>query len=213
MTELHRHKLIAIIRGIPEDKLDGAVRAAYRGGIRAFEITYDPSDIDTLENTARAFETVQKATGGDAILGAGTVVKPEYVPTAYQCGAKFIVSPDINEAVMSLTKENGMISIPGAFTPGEVMSAYRAGADIVKIFPIYRENIPYLKKLLAPLSFVPFMPTGGVNLDTAAEFMRIGAAVLAAGDAIFDRDAVMSEDFQIIEDNARKLLYAINNAR
>lgn len=105
-----------------------------------------------------------------------------------------------------------MISIPGAFTPSEIVSAYKIGADIVKIFPIEPHNISYLKNILSPISHIPFITTGGVNKDTAKELINTGALALAAGASIIPKDALENGNFNIIEEKARELISIINNA-
>ena len=127
-------------------------------------------------------------------------------------GAEFIVSPNTDAEVISLTKENGMLSIPGAFTPSESVTAHKLGADIVKIFPIEPHNISYLKNILSPVSHIPFITTGGVNEDTADELMKTGADALAAGASVIPVSALNANDFSLIEENTRKLIRIIKNA-
>lgn len=209
---IKKNKFIAILRNMPEAKIKDTAKALYNGGVRIFEITFNPSEKDTEEKTIRAIETVKKVCGGDIAVGAGTVVKNEFVAAAKKTGAQFIVSPNTDSEIIKLTKENGMISIPGAFTPSEIVSAYKMGADIVKIFPIEPHNISYLKNILSPISHIPFITTGGVNKDTAKELMNTGALALAAGASIISKDALENGDFDIIEEKARELISIINNA-
>ena len=209
VNKLREKGFVAIFRNIPEEKLEEVARAVYRGGVRCFEITFNPSDANTIKNTKRAFKTVREAVGDDVILGAGTVIKAEYVKAAKECGAEFIVSPNTDAAVIKATKELGMLSIPGAFTPTEIVNAYQMGADIVKIFPILPDNIAYLKNILAPISHIPFIPTGGVNPDTAKAFMDLGAVAVAAGATIVTPKALAECDYGAIEANARAHIAAI----
>ena len=209
---IKKHKFIAILRNIPEDKLENTAKGLYNGGARLFEITFNPSDPDTVKKTAKAFEIIKNACGNDISVGAGTVVKKEYVAEAKKMGAEFIVAPNTDQEVISLTKENGMLSIPGAFTPSEIVTAHKLGADIVKIFPIEPHNIPYLKNILSPVSHIPFITTGGVNEDTADELMKTGAAALAAGASVIPVSALNANDFSLIEEKTRKLISIIKNA-
>ena len=200
---LGEEKIIAIFRGIPEDKITECARAVYRGGIRIFEITFNPKDPDTICKTASAFERLYSEFGENVTLGAGTVVRGEYVTEAAKVGAKFIVSPTTDSKVIELTHKNGMLSIPGAFTPNEIANAYRLGADIVKIFPILSDNITYLQTVISPLNYIPFIPTGGVNPSTARSFLDLGAVAVAAGATILTQRAVAEGDYGEIERNAR----------
>lgn len=209
---IKKHKFIAILRNIPEDKLENTAKALYNGGARLFEITFNPSDPDTIKKTAMAFEIIKNACGNGISVGAGTVVKKEYVAEAKKMGAEFIVAPNTDQEVISLTKENGMLSIPGAFTPSEIVTAHKLGADIVKIFPIEPHNISYLKNILSPVSHIPFITTGGVNEDTADELMKTGAAALAAGASVIPVSALNANDFSLIEEKTRKLISIIKNA-
>ncbi len=202
---IKKHKFIAILRNIPEEKLENTAKALYDGGARIFEITFNPSEEDTVEKTKRAFEII-KNTCPDALLGAGTVVKKEFVKPAKDAGARFIVAPNTDGEIIRLTKAENMISIPGAFTPTEIVSAYSIGADIVKIFPIEPHNISYLKNILSPISHIPFITTGGVNANTACELIKTGAAALAAGASVIPKDALERNDFSLIEKKTHEII-------
>ena len=143
---------MAILRNMPMDKFEKTVQALFEGGIMIFEVTYNPSKSDTIETVNNAFEIIKANFGNEAHLCAGTVVFPEFVEAAHKAGAKCIVSPNSNRKIIERTKELGMVSIPGAYTPTEIMNAYEWGADIVKIFPILPDEIGYLKNIISPLS-------------------------------------------------------------
>ena len=201
---LNKEKFIAIFRGINEENIARAARAAYDGGVRIFEITFDPMCKNTEYTTAKAISDVYNELGGDIAVCAGTCIKPEYVDAAKSAGAKAIISPGTSKKVIERTKELSLISIPGAFTPTEILSAYEAGADIVKIFPILPDNIKYLRTILPPIPHIPFIPTGGVNPQTAGEFLSLGALAVAAGATIVTADAVRKGDFEGITKRARE---------
>ncbi len=205
---IQKEKFIAILRRVPEDKALPAVNALWRGGVRLFEVTFDPTDHDTLVRTPRLISAIRERYP-EAAVAAGTVVFPDYVRAAKEAGAGMIVSPGTDEEVMTLTKEAGMLSVPGAFTPSEIMRAWRLGADIVKIFPIEPHNIPYLANILSPLSYVRFLPTGGVNPDTAGTFIRMGAVAVAAGASVLSPAALAANDLGAIEEAARKHCEAV----
>ncbi len=129
------------------------------------------------------------------VRGFKNLINDEYARAAFEAGAKFIVSPCTKESVIRYTKEMGMISIPGAYTPTEIVNAYDLGADIVKVFPVASGEVGYLKNVMSPLSHIPFIPTGGINPDTIKEFMATGAIAVAAGATVVTKDLVEKGDF------------------
>ena len=203
---IRKERFMAILRNMPMDKFEKTIQALYEGGIRIFEVTYNPSKSDTIETVNKSFEIIKANFGDSAHLCAGTVVKKEFVKAAYKAGAKCIVSPNTDKGVIKLTKKLGMTSIPGAFTPTEIMNAYNLGADIVKIFPILPDNIAYLKNVISPLSHIPFVTTGGVRLDNAHEFLQAGATAVAAGVTLVPNDMLANDDYAGITENARKFV-------
>ncbi len=200
---IKKEKFIAIARGISPAHMEKVAEALYAGGVRFFEITFNPSRPDTAEETALSIRAAVKAAGGGLIIGAGTVICMEYLEAAYRAGAKYIISPDTDIDIIKRTKELGLLSIPGAYTPTEIKAAFKAGADIVKLFPITINDIPYLKNVSAPLPHIPFLTTGGVNPDTAAAFLEAGAVAVAAGASVIRPDIVMAGDFAEITRLAR----------
>lgn len=212
LSLIKKHRFMALLRHVPENRAEGVLTALYKGGIRLIEITFNPSDPGTVEKTGALFHTAQRLFGGEVSLAAGTVVKPAFVTAAKQFGAGCIVSPHTDAEIIRMTKEAGMVSIPGALTPTEIMTAYNLGADLVKIFPIMPGDIPYLKNILAPLSHIPFITTGGVNPETAGTFIKMGAVALAAGATIITPDALAKEDYETITENAHAHLAAIRKA-
>lgn len=209
MEFIRQHKFIAIFRGVPEEQFLPCAQAIYDGGVRLLEITFDPTDPATAEKTARQIEAVRREFGGEIVVGAGTTVRSEYVEPAAQAGARFIVAPNTDKDVIRLTKAHGMLSMPGAFTPTEIVEAYQAGADVVKIFPIRPDDISYLKVILPPLKHIPFMPTGGVNPQNAGEFIRLGAVAVAAGATVVLPDALRRGDYAAIREAARAHVEAV----
>ena len=203
---IRKERFMAILRNMPMEKFEKTVQALYEGGIRIFEVTFNPSKNDTISTVTKAFDIIKANFGESAHLCAGTVVKTEFVEAAYKAGAKCIVSPNTSEKIITLTKKLGMTSIPGAFTPTEIVNAYELGADLVKIFPILPDNIGYLKNVISPLSHIPFVTTGGVRLDNAHEFLKAGATAVAAGVTLVPNDMLDNDDFSGITENARKFV-------
>lgn len=209
IEEIKKHKFMAILRRVPEEKIEKTVQALFLGGVRIMEVTFDPLDCRTVEKTRSAFDTIRRVCGKEVSLAAGTVIKPENVKAAAEFGVGCVVSPNTDEEIIRLTKELGMLSVPGAFTPSEIVKAYNMGADLVKIFPILPDNIQYLKTVISPLSHIPFITTGGVNPDTASKLLEVGAAAVAAGASIITPKALEQNDYKAIQENAKAHIDAV----
>lgn len=201
---IKKHRFIAIFRHIDPVYAADAAQAVYDGGVRLFEITFDPSKPNTIKETQQIIKTIIGLFSDDVCVGAGTVIKQEFAEAAYEAGARFIVSPCTNEGIIRYTKEHGMASLPGAYTASEIMRAYELGADIVKIFPIAPDQIGYLKNIISPLSHIPFIPTGGINPDTIDMFMELGAAAVAAGASVVTQQLCESGEYERIRENAAR---------
>ena len=189
------------------------VRAVYAGGARIVETTFDPSDPDTAEKTAAIIRKIHETMGDKMLVGAGTVIDEAYAVAAKEAGAKFLLSPDTNPDIIRLTKQLGLISIPGALTPTEAMAAYRAGADIVKLFPITKNDIGYLINITRPLSHIPFLCTGGVNPDTIGSFFTAGACAVGTGISILKPELIAARDFDGIAQLTKLHIDRMNQAK
>ena len=201
---IKKHRFIAILRHIPAHTIEGVTRALHEGGIRIIEVTFNPSNPNTLEETKEIIQTIKRTYGNEISVGAGTVLNVEYARAAWEAGAEFIVSPCTKESVISFTKEHGMLSIPGAYTPTEIVTAYDLGADIVKVFPVAPNEVGYLKNVMSPLSHIPFIPTGGINPNTVEDFLNTGAVAVAAGATVVTKELAENGDWAIITANAKK---------
>lgn len=202
MELLKKHRFVGILRHIAPQYALEAAKAMYDGGIRIFEITFDPSRENTKEETGGIIRNLRESFGEDVSVGAGTVLSVDFAQAAYEAGAEFIVSPCTNPDVIRYTKEKGMLSVPGAYTPTEIAAAYDLGADIVKIFPILPDGEGYLKNVISPLSHIPFMVTGGINPITIEKFLALGPVAVAAGATIVTKELVEKGDFETIRQNA-----------
>ena len=211
LKELLEKKLVVVVRGMPQDKIEKCVEAVIEGGVRFIESTFDQSDKDCVAKNKLYIETMVKAAKGRAIIGAGTVLNVEQVRAAYEAGAKYIVSPNTNEAVINETLKLGMISIPGAMTPTEIEWAYSLGAHIVKLFPVGDLGAHYIKNVTAPLSHIPLMTTGNVNLQTIPEYYAAGAKVLGTGITILKPEYVQTENYEGVRALAKAHVDAVNN--
>ncbi len=209
LKELLEKKLVLIARRLPLEKVEKCVEAVIDGGVRFIESTFDQSDPDCIAKNKLCIETMVKAAKGRAVIGAGTVLNVEQVHAAYEAGAKYIISPNVNEAVIKETVKLGLISIPGAMTPTEIEQAYSWGAHIVKLFPADDVGLHYIKNISAPLSHIPLMATGGVNPQTISEFYNAGAKAFGTGITILTKEYVESENYDGIRELARAHVDAI----
>jgi 2-dehydro-3-deoxyphosphogluconate aldolase/(4S)-4-hydroxy-2-oxoglutarate aldolase len=182
-------------------------QALLAGGVDVMEVTF------TVPRAPRVIEQVADRLGDQILLGAGSVLDAETARTALLAGAEFIVSPATNLDVIRTCRRYGKLAMPGAWTPTEVVAAYEAGADIVKIFPCDLGGPAYLKALHGPLPHIPLMPTGGVTLETASDFLKAGASALGVGGSLVDSQAVANRDFARIEDLARRFRAIVTEAR
>lgn len=201
---IKKHKFIAILRHIELKYIEAAAKALYDGGVRVFEVTFNPAVETTAEETKSIISKIYSMFGDEVCIGAGTVLTVPYAEAAFEAGARFIVSPCTDESVMAYTKSKGMLSMPGAYTPTEIVRAYNLGADIVKIFPILPDGDAYLKTLVSPLPHIPFAVTGGINPDTAGKFIKAGAAAVAAGASLVTADLCENGEFEKITELARR---------
>src|SRR3954447_11690231 len=185
-----------------------AVGALYRGGIRAAEITM------TVPGAIRALEKVADEYGDKLVLGAGTVLDPETARSCMLAGAEFFVTPSLRTSTIEIAKRYSKVICPGALTPTEVLAAWEAGADAVKIFPCGNVGgAKYIKALKGPFPHIEMVPTGGVNLETIGDFLKAGAAACGVGSELVDNQSVAAGKFDVIEERARQYLAAIARAR
>ena len=199
--------IIAVIRAEKADQAINIASALSAGGIVAIEITL------TVPDAFVVMEEVHKKLGGRILLGAGTVLDAEGARRAIRAGAEFLVSPTLNLDMVRLCKKHGKIAISGAFTPTEIVAAWKSGADIVKIFPASVGGPELIKDLRGPFPQIKFLPTGGVTLENVAQFIKAGAVAVAVGGNIIDKKAVSLGKFEVITENSHKFLEAVKNAR
>ena len=199
--------IVAVIRAESPDLLVDVAEALVAGGVEVMEVTF------TVPRVTQVLEKVASKLGSRILLGAGTVLDAETARTAILSGAEFIVAPSVNLDVIALCRRYSKLVMPGALTPTEVVTAWQAGADIVKIFPSELTGPKYLKALHGPLPQVRLMPTGGVNLETVEEFLKAGACALGIGGSLVDPKAVASGDLKKIESLARQYVEIIARFR
>jgi len=199
---------VPVIRTTSAESAIQAVGAIYKGGVRAAEITM------TVPGAVRALEKVADEFGDKIMLGAGTVLDPETARICMLAGAQFFVTPALRLSTIEMAKRYSKVICPGALTPTEVLTAWEAGADVVKVFPCGNVGGPkYIKALKGPFPQIEMIPTGGVNLETAGEFLKAGACAVAVGGELVDPKSIREGQYHVIEDRARQYLAAVAKAR
>jgi 2-dehydro-3-deoxyphosphogluconate aldolase/(4S)-4-hydroxy-2-oxoglutarate aldolase len=199
---LGEHKLISIIRGVEEKDAIKTVEALYQGGIRAVEITMN------TRGALRMIETVKAVYGDKMMIGAGTVLDTENAASAITAGADFILSPTLSTKVIETCNRYSKLAVPGVLTPTEILTAWEAGAQLVKVFPARVFGPKYIKDIKGPLPQVEIMPVGGVSLENASDFIRNGAYALGIGSALVNSEWTSRGDFERIKQAAEAFVLA-----
>ena len=198
-----KHRVIVIARGFTTEELIKVADAMYEGGVRMMEVTFDACGNPSDEEIAAKIHTLVERFRGRMHIGAGTVLNAKQVELAHAAGAEYIISPDTSAEVITRTRELGLVSMPGAFTPSECTTAWRLGADFIKIFPNSELKPSYIKALKAPLSHMRFLAVGGVNVDNLHEYVEAGACGIGIATGILDKKLVKLGDFAGITALAR----------
>ena len=205
---LERVGLIPVLRAKSPRQAHAVVEAMIAGGVTVVEVTMTvPGAVDLLKE-------LKQEHGSTLLLGSGTVTSASQAEATIEAGAEFVVSPSLHPDVIRVTKNSGKLSVPGALTPTEVITAWEAGADYVKIFPCSAVGgAPYLKALLAPFPFLKLIPTGGVTLQTAESFLKAGARALGVGSDLVNLAAIDEGKPEIITEAAKAYLQVLAKAR
>ncbi|MFH1538938.1 MAG: bifunctional 4-hydroxy-2-oxoglutarate aldolase/2-dehydro-3-deoxy-phosphogluconate aldolase [bacterium] len=207
MRYLNQIPIVGIIRGAETEAAEGAVAAALTGGLRTLEITLNrPESFDQIA-------AIKARYAGDIELGAGTVLDAGSAGRAIDAGAEFIVTPALLPDVIEYCRGRAVPVFPGAMSPTEILSAHRAGAEMVKVFPSSVLGPKYIESLRGPFPDIRLMPTGGVTVESVAEYFRAGAAALGVGGEIFKKDWMERGDWAAIEKTAKLYVEAVKGAR
>jgi 2-dehydro-3-deoxyphosphogluconate aldolase/(4S)-4-hydroxy-2-oxoglutarate aldolase len=200
--------IVPVVRASSPGEACIAAEAVCRGGIPIVEITM------TVPGAVELIRELVRNCGSDVLIGAGTVVNAEAARRCMEAGAQFLVSPGLNAQTVAFAAQEKILIMAGALTPTGVMAAWDAGADFVKVFPCGQVGgAKYIKALKGPFPQIPFVPTGGVNLDTAAEFLEAGSVALGIGGELVQADALKANKPEIIVENARKFLAIVQHTR
>ena len=205
LSKILQYKIVAIIRNINPQDIIKISESLYAGGIRIMEITMNSmKPLEAIEELAEKF-------GDKMIIGAGTVLDPETARLAISSGAKFILSPTLNIKTIRMAKRYGVVCIPGAYTPTEILSAYSNGGDIIKVFPATSPS--YIKAISGPLPQIPLLPTGGISLDNIKDFQKAGAVGFGLGSALVDfKKEITDESLLSLTKKAKLYVDAVFNS-
>ena len=200
--------IVPVVRASSAEAAIHAVEALHDGGITLAEITM------TVPGAVKALEKLADRLGGKVLLGAGTVLDPETARACMLAGAEFLVSPSLRLSVIQIARRYAKPVFPGALTPTEVLTAWEAGADAVKVFPCGNVGgAKYIKALKGPFPQIEMVPTGGVNLETAADFLKAGACALGVGGELVDAKSIKEGKFEVITERAKQYLAVVAKAR
>lgn len=207
VSRLEAAGVVAVIRLADGGALRAVAEALAEGGVRAIEVTM------TVPGAAAVITELTESLPSEFLIGAGTVLDVDTAHRVIDAGARFVVSPVFRRAVIEAVHRRDAAALPGCFTPTEILDAWDAGADIVKVFPATALGPAFFTDVRGPLPQVRLMPTGGVTRDNAADWIRAGAAALGVGTALVDRRAVAERRFDLITDNARRFIEAVQRGR
>ncbi|MDQ8732998.1 bifunctional 4-hydroxy-2-oxoglutarate aldolase/2-dehydro-3-deoxy-phosphogluconate aldolase [Paenibacillus sp. LHD-38] len=200
---LLQHKIVAILRGIEDRHADDTAQALIDGGIYMMEITMN------TEGAAAMINRWRTKFDGKAAVGAGTVTDVALAEQAVAAGAQFLISPNLDEEVIAYGREQGLSVWPGVMTPTEIVKAWKAGADAVKIFPMGTLGIGYLQEIRGPLNEIPMIATGGVDLHNIADYFKAGANAVGMGSKLVNLEWVREGKFDQVTERARQFVEAV----
>jgi 2-dehydro-3-deoxyphosphogluconate aldolase/(4S)-4-hydroxy-2-oxoglutarate aldolase len=207
VEQIESSGLVAIIRASGSDELVGVVEALREGGVTCIEVTM------TTPNALEVIRSAREKLGDSAAIGVGTVLDAATARAAILAGAQFVVTPITDPETITICRRYALPIVPGALTPTEIVRAWQAGADLVKVFPTSALGPEYIKDLRGPLPQIKLVPTGGVNLDTVAAFIRAGATALGVGSSLVTKEAVRNRDYQGLTQLAGEFLKRVRDAR
>lgn len=204
------HKIISIVRGMAPDVCAHLADAYLEGGVHLMEITFNQAKPETWADTQKAIRHLCDHYEGQILAGAGTVLTVDQYKMAIDAGAKYIITPVVNVPVIRAAKEDGVVCMPGALTPTDVLDAWEAGATFVKLFPAGTFGVKYFKDVKAPLSHIPLLAVGGISAANIREFLDAGAVGFGISSALVDKRAIAAGDWKTIAAAAKELVDAIS---
>ena len=205
LDEIFKRKAVAVLRVKEEQKLKKVIEAISLGGVSVAEITM------TVPNAISLIEKMSKELDENIIIGVGSVLNKQTAEDAIKAGAKYVVSPILRKEVIETAQKYDVAVMPGCFTPTEIYSAFEMGADIAKVFPADIVGMPFFKAILAPMPHLKLMPTGGVTLTNAGDWLKVGACAVGIGSALVDDKAIKEDNYSKLTENAKLMMSSINS--
>jgi 2-dehydro-3-deoxyphosphogluconate aldolase/(4S)-4-hydroxy-2-oxoglutarate aldolase len=207
IKRVHDIGVIGIFRVDSPQDCFKAMDALRAGGLHALEVT------TTTPNAVEVVRDARKKYGDETLIGMGTVLDAETATKGIEAGAQFIVSPSLHKEVLDVCHKHDVVSCPGTFTATEVVQAWKWGADLIKVFPVSQVGPSYIKALLGPLTWIRFVPTGGVEVENAGEYIKAGAYCLGVGGGLVSKKAISQGRFDLLTQAAKDILKAVRDAR
>ena len=204
-------RIVAIIRGFAPDTCLRLAEAYAKGGIRLVEVTFNQKAPETWRDTAAAIRAIRERFAGAVRVGAGTVLTEEQLSMCEQAGGEYMITPNVDVALIRECVKRGLVAMPGALTPSEAVAAHDAGASFVKIFPAGSLGPGYVKAVMAPLSHIPFLAVGGVGPDNVADFIKAGCVGAGVGGNLTNREWIAAGEWGKITEVARQLVERSTN--
>lgn len=205
LSEIFKRKAVAVLRVKEEEKLKKVIEAIDAGGVSIVEITM------SVPNAIKLIEKMSKELDEHIIIGVGSVLNQFFAEEAISAGAKYVVSPILKKEIIETAHKYDVPVMPGCFSPTEIYSAFEIGADIIKVFPADIVGMPFFKAILAPIPYLKLMPTGGVSLTNAGDWIKAGACAVGIGSALVDEKAIKDENFIKLTENAKTIMNSINS--
>lgn len=206
VEEIIKRKAVAVLRIKEPDKLKKVIEALYAGGLSVAEVTM------TVPNAIQLIEKISSELDPNIVIGVGSVLNKDIAESAIKAGAKYVVSPIFKKEIIDISHKYDVPAMPGCFTPTEIQTAFEAEADIIKVFPADVLGMDFFKGILAPMPHLKLMPTGGVSLTNAGDWIKAGACAVGIGSALLDKEAIEKENFSKLTDNAKIVMENISKA-
>lgn len=209
MERVEKERIIAIVRGISNDRILDTCKALVAGGVTMIEVTFNQSSPTGNKDTYEAIKLIANELKDDVCVGAGTVMTVEQVELAVEAGANYIISPNFDKEVVAKTKELGVAPMPGVLTPTEVVDAYKAGAVAAKLFPAGTIGLSYIKAIKAPISHIPVIAVGGVDVNNVSDFIKAGCVGVGVGSSLVNKELINNGKYEELSQLAKQF---VNNA-
>lgn len=199
-------RIVAIIRGFAPEVCMKLAEAYFKGGIRLIEVTFNQKAPETWKDTAAAISAIKERFSGEVHVGAGTVLNEDQLSMCEDAGGEYMITPNVNPALIRECVRRGLVAMPGALTPSEAVDAFDAGASFVKIFPAGSLGTGYVKAIRAPLAHIPFLAVGGISPDNVADFMRAGCVGAGVGGNLTNKEWIAAGEWEKIAEVASQLI-------